>query len=113
MSLVMCSAVVGRGSTQSWQVSSGIGRVGPLMITAPTRTAAESKTGADDPTLSPHARPRWWQNRPSGFQRHVEIGDSVLGVKESLIRQFAEQPAGTQTPVEECRHRPAHCVPVR
>ncbi|MCG2621136.1 hydroxyquinol 1,2-dioxygenase [Arthrobacter sp. I2-34] len=28
----------------------------------------------------------------------LEIGDSVFGVKKSLIKQFAEQPAGTPTP---------------
>ena len=28
----------------------------------------------------------------------IEIGDSVFGVKQSLIKQFAEQPAGTPTP---------------
>jgi hydroxyquinol 1,2-dioxygenase len=28
----------------------------------------------------------------------LEIGDSVFGVKESLVKQFAEQPAGTPTP---------------
>jgi hydroxyquinol 1,2-dioxygenase len=28
----------------------------------------------------------------------LEIGDSVFGVKESLVKQFAEQPAGAPTP---------------
>lgn len=28
----------------------------------------------------------------------LEIGDSVFGVKDSLIKEFAEQPAGTPTP---------------
>lgn len=28
----------------------------------------------------------------------LEIGDSVFGVKESLIKRFADQPAGTRTP---------------
>lgn len=28
----------------------------------------------------------------------LEIGDSVFGVKDSLIKRFAEQPAGTRTP---------------
>ena len=28
----------------------------------------------------------------------LEIGDSVFGVKDSLIKEFAEQPAGTTTP---------------
>ena len=30
--------------------------------------------------------------------RQIEIGDSVFGVKESLIKKFQEQPAGTPTP---------------
>jgi hypothetical protein len=30
--------------------------------------------------------------------RQIEIGDSVFGVKESLIRDFQEQAAGTPTP---------------
>lgn len=28
----------------------------------------------------------------------LEIGDSVFGVKDSLIKHFEEQPAGTPTP---------------
>ena len=28
----------------------------------------------------------------------LEIGDSVFGVKDSLIKSFAEQPAGAPTP---------------
>lgn len=28
----------------------------------------------------------------------LEIGDSVFGVKDSLIKKFVEQPAGTATP---------------
>ena len=30
--------------------------------------------------------------------QQIEIGDSVFGVKESLIKKFQEQPAGTPTP---------------
>ena len=28
----------------------------------------------------------------------IEIGDSVFGVKDSLIKKFEQQPAGTPTP---------------